>query len=100
MMQPASHTPTSSDEARAWACLRALASRATHALPACVGLALDARGTVRTVPRSRGWIALDPALPNGWSSPRPLDAYAAQLLDQFVPLCAAPRLVVAHLGQS
>lgn len=98
-MLPATQSPRSSDAAQAWACLLELAARASRGckVDACVGLALDDLGHVRTTPRGRGWVDVRPG---GWSCARPLAPDAVQLLDMFVPLCASPALVVAHLGQS
>jgi diaminohydroxyphosphoribosylaminopyrimidine deaminase / 5-amino-6-(5-phosphoribosylamino)uracil reductase len=91
------------DEARAWACLIALAQRASQGRPLSEGvLDVDAGGQVHEV-QAAGFIRIGPSLPNGFAAARPLDPAAAKLLSMFLPLVVgreSAQLVVAHLGQS
>jgi riboflavin-specific deaminase-like protein len=97
-----------SDEERAWACLRALALRASqgHPLVAPAVLDLDDTGRVHELPATQaGFIMISPSSPKGYTVPggRALDPCAAQLLAMFLPHVLgrdSAQLVAAHLGQS
>jgi riboflavin-specific deaminase-like protein len=107
-MQPTQPLPQPaeiSDESYAWACLQALARRASRgrAVTHEVGLRLDAHGALQETSAERGLICVRPDLAAGWSSQRALDPKAARLFDLFMPLCTGPSssdIVIAHLGQS
>jgi riboflavin-specific deaminase-like protein len=95
-----------SDEARAWACLLALAQRASQGRP-LIGAAVldvDESGEVRELqPGAAGFISISTTSSSGFVSSRALDPAATQLLSMFVPLVIgrdSAQLVVAHLGQS
>jgi riboflavin-specific deaminase-like protein len=94
-----------SEEERAWACLRALAQRASQGRP-LVGSAvfeLDALGQVHELPAGQaGFVRISPQGVSS-ASARPLGPAAMQLFSMFVPLVVgrdSAQLVVAHLGQS
>jgi len=93
-----------SDEERAWACLRALAQRASQGRPltAPASFDVDSAGRVHEQP---GFITVLPSSPKAFSvaGGRTLDPAAAQLLSMFLPHVVgheSAQLVVAHLGQS
>lgn len=103
--QPTLQPAEISDESYAWACLQALARRASRGRPVSrrVGLTLDANGALQETSPERGFICARPDLAVGWSPQRATDPNAARLLDLFMPICTGPSssdLVVAHLGQS
>lgn len=96
-----------SDEARAWACLLALAQRASQGRPLTSAAVLDVDAysgqVLELPPGSRGFVSISPASPSGFVSARALEPAALQLLSMFVPLVVghdSAQLVVAHLGQS
>jgi riboflavin-specific deaminase-like protein len=97
-----------SDEARAWACLLALAQRASQGRPLTAPAVLDVDddGHARELPASQsgaGFISILPSSPPYFSAPRPIEPAAAQLLSMLLPHVVgedSAQLVVAHLGQS
>ena len=104
-MRTAPQSSSPSDEDRVWACLKALARRASAgtAPRSAVGLSVDARGRVREEKSTRAFLALRPEQPEHWVTREPLSPGAAHLLGLFLPLVWGPdveELVVAHLGQS
>lgn len=77
------------DEDTAWpAVLAARRAWRQAARPAPLALDLPGGGALRLAPDGR------------FESARPVSAAAASLLELFAPLAAAPRLVIAQLGQS
>ena len=91
-----------SDEERAWACLRALAQRASQGRPVVAPVALDVDESSHVHERP-GFIQVSPGSSRSFSAARALDPRAAQLLALLLPNVVGPdsaELVVAHLGQS
>lgn len=113
-MVQAERTPTTQhgadlcDEERAWACLRALAKRASQGQPllAPAVLDVDERGRVHELPIGReGFISVVPGAAKSFCAQggRALDAATSQLLSMLLPHVVgrdSTQLVVAHLGQS
>ena len=97
-----------SDEDCAWACLRALAERASQGRPlmAAATFDVDKAGRVLELPAGQaGFVSVSPGSPKGFSvcAGRSLEPAAVQLLSMFLPHVVgrdSAQLVVAHLGQS
>lgn len=103
----AQRTSGLSDEARAWACLLALAQRASQGRPLVGTAVLDVDASsgqvIELQPGAAGFVSISTTLPGGFVSSRALDPAATQLLSMFVPQVIgreSAQLVVAHLGQS